>query len=495
MREIQVKEVALAVNGKLYGNGGDSVINLVCIDSNEVKKGALFVPIIGAKVDAHQFIENAFQAGAICVFTSREVEEIEKIGETRNYIKVDHTVEALQKLGAYFRNQVSYPIIGITGSVGKTTTKEMISAALQPKKSVIKTIGNKNSQIGLPLMMLHLESDYDIGVIEMGMSQPNEMDRLVQVARPEIAVITNIGVSHIADLGSQENIRKEKLNIINEFVRDRKNPDKLGTLFINGDDPLLCELKQIQLDLKANQICNYPLSKKTCEVLKHVIIKTYGLNEACDYKAEQIHQQEDKLYFTYKSNQREEEIILSVLGEHNVRNAIIALAISEYYDVEPAIAKKGLMEYKPIAMRGQIKENGSMKIMDETYNASPDSMKSTIKVLASTKGVRRKIAVLADALDLGEISYQCHYEVGVFIGNLGVEDNKIDELITIGQEAKAIVTGLQSVNAEVLTHSFDKNEEAIAYLKGIKKDNTVILVKGSRGMHTDEIVNALLIEK
>lgn len=493
MKAIQVKEVADAVNGMVYGQG-DAFITSVCIDSKEVTEGALFVPIIGARVDAHTFIDNAFLSGAVCVFTSREVEEAKRRTEKGSYIKVENTIEALQKLGAYFRNQVSYPIVGITGSVGKTTTKEMIAAALSQERRVIKTIGNKNSQIGLPLMMLHLDSDYDIGIIEMGMSEPNEMRRLVQVARPEIAVVTNIGVSHIADLGSQENIRKEKLNIINEFVRDQRNPEKLGTLFINGDDMLLCELKQIQKDLQSGGLDSELLSKETCEVMKNVVIKTYGFGSTCDYKAKQIHQEGNKMYFTYISADKEEEIMLSVLGEHNVRNALIALAIAEYYGIELRAAKKGLMEYKPIAMRGQIKEKGSMKIIDETYNASPDSMISTMKVLSKIQGVKRKIAVLADALDLGEISYQCHYDVGVFMGKLATKENKIDELITIGQEAKAIVIGLQSVNAKILTHSFDKNEEAIEYLKDMQKDNTAILVKGSRGMHTDEIVNALLLE-
>lgn len=489
MEAIYIEEVVKAVQGTLLYGRTDTTITSVCINSKEIQQGALFVPIVGERVDAHRFIDDVFEAGAIAVLTSKHKnrEELGEIREDGIYIAVENTIEALQKLGAYYKSHFSYPVVGITGSVGKTTTKEMVSAALETKKNVIKTIGNKNSQIGLPLMMFSFEKEYEIAVIEMGMSEPGEMSRLAAIAKPEIAIMTNIGVSHISQFGSKENIRKEKLNIINECLDGEKS-----ILFVNGDDKLLKELKVYQKEKKQGIKKDYPFSDKSLEKLENIRILTYGISTDCDYYAEDILIKNGKTYFTYCSPKGKENIVLSVLGIHNVANAIVALAIAEYYGIEASIAKVGLQEYQPIAMRGQIHQKDGLKIIDDTYNASPDSMKSAVNVLLSLEEMDYRVAVLADVMELGEVSYQCHYEVGEYIAQARKESIFVNEVITVGIEAKAIAQGVRKKNERILTHSFDTNKEVITYLKEIKKPNMAILVKGSRGMHTDEIVKALL---
>ncbi|MSS63055.1 UDP-N-acetylmuramoyl-tripeptide--D-alanyl-D-alanine ligase [Velocimicrobium porci] len=483
--ELLVKEIVNAVNGTLLTGSENQKVTSVGVNSKEIKEGALFVPIIGERVDGHQFIRNAFENGAVASFTShhkteKELLEDGDLGDTSEWnnrcvIYVEDTLQALQALGAYYRNLFTLPIIGITGSVGKTTTKEMISAALETKYHVLKTIGNMNSQIGLPLMMFYLEKDYDVAVIEMGMSEEGEMERLAKIARPDMAVMTNIGVSHIGQLGSKENIRKEKLNIINEFRPKSK-------LFLNGDDTLL---------LQINPKIEIPVTEKTAEKLADTECIFFGTEKACRFYGNNIKTEQGKTYFTLHYPDGTEEIELSVLGLHNVNNALVALAVAYHLGIKPAMAKEGLRTYQPIAMRGQIFEHKGIYIIDDTYNASPDSMKSGISVLLQMPQAKRHIAVLADVLELGEVSHSCHYEVGSYIASTKYKEAYTEEVVTIGKEAKAIKEAIETEGKGINARSFNSNQEAIAYLKTILKPGDAVLVKGSRGMHTDEIVDKL----
>ena len=482
MKSISVREIAEAVEGKIIAGDENVKIQSVSINSREIEEGALFVPIIGEKVDAHKFISMALEAGAVATFTSREIEEYIP---GKVYIQVEDTVVALQKAAAYYRNQFSVTVIGITGSVGKTTTKEMIASTLETKYKVLKTKGNMNSQIGLPLMMFYIEEDTQIAVIEMGMSEVGEMQRLSAIARPDMAVLTNIGVSHIGQLGSQENIRKEKMNIIDEFQAD-------SPVFVNGNDPLLYEMKGFSENSKSGKMPEESLfDRATREKLSMIQIKTYGTEGEYDFIAENVETEGNGTKFVYRTNGKKEEIRLSVLGMHNVFNATVALAIAEQLGIELAVAKEGLENYQPISMRGQIFENNGMKIIDDTYNASPDSMKSGISVLLELDGVTRRIAILADVLELGEVSCDCHYGVGSFIGEATSNGKKIDMVLTVGKEAKAIAKGVEDKNKEIQTKCFENNGEVIKYIKEIAKSGDGILLKGSRGMHMEEVVEAL----
>lgn len=463
MEALSVKEVAMAVNGKVIYGEENILVHFVSTNSKVFSEGGLFVPIVGERFDGHNFINDAALNGANVCFTHKEVEYVPGM----TYIQVNHTLEALQSLGAYYRNQFDIPVIGITGSVGKTTTKEMVSAALETKYKVLKTEGNMNSQVGLPLMMLKLDSTHEIAVIEMGMSEEGEMERLAKIARPEIAIVTNIGVSHIAQLKTKENIRKEKLNIINEF-------GEASILFVNGNDELLRELT-LDKDLD--------ISTTTREKLNLCKVVTYGEGSEFDYQASDISFANEKTQFMFDSK---EEINLGVLGIHNVYNALAALAVAEHYHIPADMAKEGLRNYSPIAMRGQILEANKIKIIDDSYNASPDSMKSGIEVLKSLSGIKRRFAVLADIKELGEISKQSHYEVGEYLVN-----QPIDGVITVGEEALEIAKALRDHNAAVKTYTFMNNDEALEFLLGFLVSYDGVLVKGSRGMKTDEIVKGL----
>lgn len=496
MESLSIKEIAHAVNGKILCGDENQLITSVSTNSKNLEPGALFVPIIGEKVDAHDFIESVFQNGAVACFTSKHT-QMEK---ERVYIAVNDTLEALQALGAYYRSKFNIPVVGITGSVGKTTTKEMIAAALATKFNVLKTEGNMNSQVGLPLMMLKFNREYEIAVIEMGMSEFGEMERLTPISRPEVAVMTNIGVSHIGQLKTRENIRKEKLNIINAFKED-------SVLYINGNDELLHDILEaseeinkslnnvnvgnVEKDVKNSHISTkIDVSEATYEKLKDANVVAFGTNPDCEYRAENIITINGETHFTLRNGKDDgEEIILQVLGVHNVYNALAALAVAAHYGIPATIAKEGLYAYKPIAMRGQIKEVHGITVIDDTYNASPDSMKGGIQVLLELDNVKRRIAVLADVLELGEHSYQCHYDVGAFIA-----EHAIDEVITIGKEAEVIAKAIKERKGLAKTNSFMSNEDAISYLKQTLKVGDGVLIKGSRSMRTDLIVNALLSE-
>ena len=481
--KITVKQIVNAVNGTLLSGSEEILVTSASVNSREIEKGALFVPIIGEKVDGHRFIDGAFENGAVASFVA-ESATLSEYAEGKAYIQVKDTLKALQALGSWYRDQFGMPVIGITGSVGKTTTKEMVGAALATKYNVIKTLGNMNSQVGLPLMMFHFEPEHEVAVIEMGMSEEGEMERLSVIAKPDMAIMTNIGVAHIGQLGSQENIRKEKLNLINVTSG---NFAKTGRkLFLNGDDKLLREIKE-----KADGIA---IAEQTKTALKETDCVLFGLEEDCAFYGKDISVKEGKTHFTLVYPEGEEEIVLSVLGLHNVENALVALAVAYELGIKPSVAKEGLLAYQPIAMRGQVHNHNGMTIIDDTYNASPDSMKSSANVLLQMENLDRRIIVLGDVLELGEVSYQCHYEVGSFIAKASYQGKTIDELLTVGQEAKAIAEGVKNSEEgkKIVVHSYDNNEEVLAYLKEQAAEKTGIIVKGSRGMHMETIIQGLL---
>lgn len=492
MEALSAKKIAEIVGGILLSGDGERKITEVSTSSKEGEEATLFVPVIGEKVDAHDFIKDAYRNGMRVTFTSRE--EVENDTTEMTYIKVDQTVAALQRLGSFYRDQFQIPIIGITGSVGKTTTKEMVAAALSVKYNVLKTIGNMNSQVGLPKMMLKITPEHEIAVIEMGMSMPGEMERLVEIAKPQAVIMTNIGVSHIGQLGSKENIRKEKLNIVNAF-------NESSVLFLNGEDELL---NQVYIEYQKNwnvdhkdrgnigtiQCSHVDVSQKTKEALTKATIVTFGQNEECTFYAKDVVNVQEETHFTLcikdKDMRKEEPIILRVLGIHNVLNAVVALAIAYHYGIDPAKAKQGLYEYQPISMRGEIENIKGITLVDDTYNASPDSMRSSIDVLEALPNAKRRIAVLADILELGELSKDCHEEVGKYVAT-----KKVDLLITIGAEAAYIADAVRNTNKNIMVKSFLVKEEAMELILSEMKAGDAIILKGSRGMQLEVITKAI----
>ena len=490
MIPVKVEQLVAAVGGKLLTGSGNRLIKDVIIDSREKAEDSLFVPIIGEKTDGHKYVAGALASGAKTLFMQKESaykEEILSLAKDAEacVVAVEDTVSALQNFAAWYRNQFELPVVGITGSVGKTTTKEMISAALETEKKVLKTIGNKNSQIGLPLMMFYLDDSYDIAIIEMGMSEVGEMKNLTAVARPECAVMTNIGVAHIAQLGSKENIRKEKLNIINEF-------DKKSVLFVNGNDTLLNNIATEITQKSITMDCD----EASRAVLKDTKALTYGIStaEEFDISAVDLVTGGSGIGFTAVINAegtiQKVPVQLKVYGNHNVMNALAALAVAMHYGISPEKAAEGLAEYEPIAMRGQIKTVNGITWIDDTYNASPDSMKSGAQVMLSLEG-KRHIAVFADVLELGEASEQLHREVGAFLATLTEQGRTTDILVTVGNQAAFIADEAKKQGIKQAV-SFASNAEATEFLKQTLTAGDVVLVKGSRGMHTEEIVKAFI---
>ena len=480
MNSVSVKDICSFVDGSLLYNeetlsrdtAENMMVDSVIIDSRQGAENTLFVPFIGEKHDAHDFIPDVYRLGTRVCFTSRK--QAEPGTEEMVYICVDDTLEALQKLGTAFRKQFRGKVIGITGSVGKTTTKEMVALALSDNAKVLKTFGNRNGQIGVPLMMLELDNSVDVAVIEMGMSMPGEMERLARIALPDMAVMTNIGVAHIGQLGSQENILKEKLNICSCFAKEG------GVLLVNGEDEWL------------NRVEEYLPEGKQIKVVR------FGLSDASDCYADSVkgYERHTEFVFCDKSGDKV-PVRLSALGMHNVIDAVSALATAKEAGKDVGLAEKQLETYEPMASRGRLEQVGELMLIDDTYNASPDSMRSGLDTVESLKVSGKKVVVLADILELGELSEQCHREVGAYAAG-----KKIDCLITIGTEAGFIaeqarlvlVEAGQSTESEacnMVIRTCASREEAFSeYLSGLQAGDVVYL-KGSHGMRLDLLAQQL----
>lgn len=458
MQAINLKDVLKAVDGNLICKGAEKEIKHVITNSKEIQKDSLFVPIVGERFDAHDFIQPAFESGAVASFASKEI-DLSKINPDKTIIKVKDTKSALQALATWYRENLKLPIIAVTGSVGKTSTKEMVAAALGKNHKVLKTSGNQNSQIGVPLTIFNIENTHDFAVVEMGMSEFGEMARIARVAKPNFCVITNIGISHIENLKSKENILKEKLNAANYIGTD-------GILFLNADDQLLLEYYN-----------ENKLNKK---------IILFGEEKISDYKAENIISSEGKTKFKLCCPYGKYDIKIPTVGKHNVTNALAAIAVACNLGLDINEIKQGLLNYKNLKMRQEIHRKNSITIIDDSYNASPDSFKSGINVLNSVKANRR-ILVVADMLELGEFSNKAHFDIGTLAAK-----NNITCVLAIGKFADFVCSGAKKINELTKTIKCENNIKAYEFLEKYLKPNDAVLIKGSRGMHTDEIVKQLL---
>lgn len=446
--KLTLSEIAAFCGGRLVGDGSVTVTAFYT-DSRQTQPGMMFVPIRGENTDAHRFIPQVFAAGAAATFSEVELE-----APAGPVVYVQDSRAALQAVAAGYRAKFTIPVIGITGSVGKTTTKEMVALAVSAGLKTMKTAGNANSQIGLPLTVMRLEPEDEAAVVEMGVSMPGEMARIAQVAKPTLAVMTNIGVSHIEFMKTRESIMAEKFKIADYLPAG-------GTVFVNGDDDLL----------------------STLESTPEKQIVRFGFGENCQWRAVKADADVYGTHFTCVHDGKETEVYVPAAGEHNVRNALAALAVANAVGVSMAAAVRAIAQYEPPAMRQQIREANGVTLIDDTYNASPDSMRAALKILADMKTEGKKYAVLADMLELGDYAERGHFETGAFAKTSG-----IDVLIGVGPLAKHIVSGFG--NAENSAW-FASNVEAVAFLRARVKPGDALLCKGSRGMHTDEIIQAL----
>ena len=457
MISLKVGKIAEITGGKLLCGDPDTIVDNVRYDSRAVGAGSLFVPIVGEKVDAHKFIPQCLKNGA----TSLTMYD-DTFGGSKPLIKVENTLAALQRLAAWHRAQFpNLHFIGVTGSVGKTSTKEMIAAALSGGFNVMKTQGNKNSQIGMPCTMFDIKPENEAAVIEMGMSEFGEMDRLCDVAHPNMAVMTNIGMAQLENHKAQENIMSEKFKITKHFGKD-------DVLFINGDDALL----------------------KTLYGKQNFKTVSFGSGEDCDYRSENIITEGFSTSFDCCTGNSVTRFTIPALGEHSVKNALAAVAVGRTLGLSDEQIQNGLSVYKNAPMRQQIHQLPKLTIIDDSYNASPEATKVSLDVLKSiSKG--KSIAVLADMLELGEKAVSEHYGVGKHLAELGT-----DCLLTVGELSLNTAKGAEENGCKNVT-SYKNNEEAFNSLQkllegGLINENCTILIKGSRGMHTDEIVKKLL---
>ncbi|SNX52792.1 UDP-N-acetylmuramoyl-tripeptide--D-alanyl-D-alanine ligase [Thermoanaerobacterium sp. RBIITD] len=452
MIDLKIEEIIKAVNGELLSGDLNTTINGISTDSRTIKEGELFIPLKGEKFNGEEFLEKALQKGSAAL-----TESVENKGKyDKPIILVRDTKDSLHKLATFYRKKFKIPFIAITGSSGKTTTKDMIYAVLSKKYNVLKTEGNYNNEIGLPLTIFRLKKEHSIAVVEMGMSGFGEIRKLKNIAMPDIAVYTNIGVAHIEKLGSRENILKAKSELVEDF--------KCGnTIVLNADDDMLIKL------LNKNGVEYY----------------TYGINNG-DYKAYGIVSMENGVKYKALIDNDEMDIELCIPGRHNVYNSLAAICIGIKFGVNKEDIEEALRDFRPGAMRLNITDVKNIKIINDAYNANPGSMRAAISVLKYFNN-RRKIAVLGNMLELGEYSNIGHEEIGEY-----VKESNIDILITIGDLARkiaegALKKGMSSINVFVC----NDNKEAIDKLKNIMKKNDVYLIKGSRGMKMEEIVKFL----
>lgn len=452
MKPIKLSTIAEVTGGRLLCGDGERYVDNVVTDSRKLTKDCLFVPLVGEKFDGHDFIENAFAGGAAASLTAKDVPTSP---EGAVIIRVEDTLRALQQIAAHYRGLFPVSVVGLTGSVGKTTTKEMTAAVLDRKYRTLKTEGNFNNEIGLPLTVFRLNDSHQTAVLEMGMSGFGEIDRLSAIARPDLAMITNIGMSHIELLGSQENIYRAKSEIL-------QNVKPGGTVVINGDDAILRAHK---------------------EEIGHRVY-TVGKNEDCDAVASQVRSNEESVRFTFSGFGRRFEAVLNIPGEHNVYNALFAIAAGIHFGVEDAEIVRALADFRPAGMRMDMISCNGFTIINDCYNAAPDSMKAALKVLSAYEG--KKIAVLGDIACLGEYSRKAHLGVGALAAEAA------DELFTVGEQARMIAQGAYEAGMDsAKIHSFGEVAELLPELPAALESGCHVLVKASRVMELERVTKFL----
>ena len=447
---MKVKDILKITNGKLICGDENIEVNDFSRDTREIKDGDAYIALKGERFDGNDFCKNAVNNGAKVCIVSKDIEPV----NAETIIKVEDTLKALQDIAKFKRMQYDIPVVAVTGSVGKTSTKDLIASVVSEEYKTLKTKGNYNNEIGLPLTVLSLK-DEETMVVEMGMNHFGEIRKLTNIAKPTVAVITNIGTAHIGNLGSRENILKAKLEILEGLQGN--------TVIINNDNDLL--------------------HKWTLENKDKFNIITYGITNESDYMAKNIKSYEDKSEFTVssKTDINNKNICVPVGGEHFILNSLCAIAVGEYLKVPTEKIIKGIANLELTKKRMEIlKSKSGATVINDTYNANYDSMKAAITYLKEIEN-KRKIAILGDMLELGDYSKKLHEEVGKEV------DSNIDILITIGKEAKYIAK--ESKAKQII--ECDNLEEVIEKIKKIETKDDAILLKASNGMKLFEIANAL----
>ncbi|NLL92348.1 MAG: UDP-N-acetylmuramoyl-tripeptide--D-alanyl-D-alanine ligase [Ruminococcaceae bacterium] len=439
------------LNGVAKYDGPDFEVDNILTDSRKAVKGSVYVAIKGDRFDGNDFVIDAAEKGAVLAVAEREIE-----GAKIPVLVVPDTKDALIQMAGNYRKKFDIPAVAVTGSVGKTTTKEMVAAILSRFGKTLKNEGNLNNEIGLPTTIFKLDDSYELAVFEMGMNGLGDIRKLTMAVKPKIAIITGIGVSHIELLGSRENILKAKLEITEGVLPG-------GIVVLNGDDDFL---------MSAADDISFMTS-------------AYGIrNTECNVVAKRIMTRSNCCEFTIHDRINGEfEVMIPTVGRHNISNALAAYTAGTRMGLSAEICAEALADFVPAEMRQNIVEFKGIKVIEDCYNANPDSMKAALSTLDELpiKGIR--VAVLGDMLELGEYAVKEHSNLGLIAAKSG-----IDVLLCIGEFTKNTVKSAKAARIAEAVH-FDDRKELAEYLKKTLRPGDAVLFKGSRGMKIEEIMD------
>lgn len=451
MKNMTLENIAVACGGIYVGDEKlkNSVITGVEKDSRLIEEGYLYIPFVGARVDGHDFIPQVFEKGALCTLSEKDLDNPDG-----PYIKVESVAQALKDIAEFYRKQLDCKIIGITGSVGKTSTKEIIASVLEEKFQVLKTEGNYNNEIGMPLTILKIRDYHQVAVIEMGISDFEEMHRLSKVARPDVCVITNIGTCHLENLGDRDGVLKAKTEMFDFAAED-------CFVVLNGDDDKLSNVDEVN----GNEPMFYGIdTDRDVMMISSKAIGIKGTEVRIKYFDEIL------------------DTVIPIPGFHMIYNAMAAICIGAYFKMTLEEIDNGIRNLKAIGGRNNIFTANGITVIDDCYNANPMSMEASLKVLSQAEG--RKVAILGDMFELGVNEKQLHGQVGNVAAGLD-----IDEIICIGNLAKEIAEAAKKGKANV-THFAEKEDFENKLFDYVKNGDTV-LIKASNGMKFNTIVNRL----
>ncbi|OGV97310.1 MAG: hypothetical protein A3I04_01760 [Nitrospinae bacterium RIFCSPLOWO2_02_FULL_39_110] len=467
MIQFTIEEILKATNGTLLMGSGPLGYPSISIDSRTIRSGELFIAIKGKNFDGHNFVaQSLMKGGSGAIVSDRALMEktffrANKDNNRYHIIAVDDTLKALHNIANYYRRKFTIPVVGITGSNGKSTTKEMAASIAGIRFRVLKNEGNLNNQIGLPMTLLRMEEGHDVAIVEMGMSEKGEIRKLCQIAEPSIGVITNVGKAHMEHLGSIEDIRDAKGELIMTI-------EGKGTVILNSDDPLVIGFK----------------NKFRGRVL------TFGINSPSDVKALNFKRKKDLGYqFILKISEKEIMVNLSYPGYHNIYNALSSAAIGVSLGMDINDIGRGIESFRPLPMRMErFMIDGDITIINDAYNANPSSMEAAIKTFSVADFPGKKFLIAGDMLELGEVSEESHR----YIGRL-VASESIDYLITFGRESKfisqeAILSGMPKNKV----YSCENFDEVAFILDDELNLGDCLLIKGSRGMGMEKLVDRIV---
>lgn len=452
MKNLTLKNIANSCDGQLFCNDialSETEVSDIVTDNRKVTQGSLFIAIKGARADGHSFINSAYNSGAICVISEKPLDT------DKPYILVENSLTAIKKIAKFYREGLDIKVIGISGSVGKTSTKELIYSVLNEKYNVLKTEGNFNNELGLPLTIFRLREEHEIAVLEMGISDFGEMTRLSEIAKPDVAVITNIGMCHLENLKSRDGILKAKTEMF-------KNISETGTIILNGDDDKLSTITDYN---NIKPIFYYVNNTDNTDIF------------ADNIKAESVKGIKCTLHYKESSI----SVNINIPGKHMVYNALAALCVGKSFELNNEEIKTGIEKIRPISGRNNILELNNLTVIDDCYNANPVSMHAGIDIL--TYAPNRKVAILGDMLELGDKENEIHGEIGTYL----IETN-IDIIILAGNLMHNAFVNLTKEDTNKKVYYYEELNNLINELPNIINDNDTILVKASHGMDFAKII-------